>query len=152
VKYVINLWFVLATLIFYAPQPGHEPISDLFELFFSGESVKGEVLRCDEKQFRFFDHLPVAVSPNGIEALGSFRLGESWCRRQVGKSVDIILHPNDLTRSRISSYIQLWALPVHVFVTLLLILASKFRPKVWQYIPAPYVCGLLVFWIAEYYF
>ena len=137
-----------------------------YKLLFFGQKEVGEVVRCDEMQFRtsggvgssntnrykIYDYIPIARSSEGVEALGTFILGEEWCKRQVGKSVDILVHPDDVARSRVSSYIQLWLLPVHVLVTLLLIFLSVVKPQLWRYVPAPYFCGLFVFWVAEFYF
>lgn len=165
-KYVINLWFILATLAFYSPQPEHSPITDSAKLFFQGEEKIAKVVQCDRVQFResggvgsigmnrykVYDYIPVAITSDGDKAFGYHELGKSWCERQVGKSVDVLIHPDDSSRNKISSYIQLWLLPVHILVTMLLIFLTFFRPQYWRYVPETYICGLLVFWVAEYFF
>lgn len=164
-KFVINLWFLLAILAFYNPQPKHQPLVDLPKLLFSGEKKIGEVVECREMQFRssggvgsmvnrydIYDYLPVAITSQGIEGLGTHKLSKEWCERQIGKTVDIFVHPDDPSRSKISSYIQLWLLPVHVFIALLLVFLSIVKPKLWSYVPTPYFFGAFVFLVAELYF
>jgi len=126
----------------------------------------GEVVECRRLQFRssggvgsiafnkykVIDHVPVAISAEGVEGLGTHRLGKDWCERQVGNTVDLIVHPDDVTRSKVSSYIQLWLLPVHVFVTVFLIFLSVVKPKLWNYVVPSYFVLVFLFLTIELYF
>jgi hypothetical protein len=146
-KFVFNLWVLLATLALFTPQPTHSPFSDLPRLLFAGVSVPAIVDRCEEVQFRsgglagatsprydLYDHIPIARTPDGVEAVGSYKLGEDWCRKQVGRTVTVRLHPDDPQRSIINSYVQFWMLPVHILIVFLLFFVARFRPKAWRFV------------------
>ncbi|WP_208348351.1 hypothetical protein [Pseudaestuariivita rosea] len=146
-KYVLNLWMLLLSVTLWTPQPTHEPLRDLPRLLV-GTSQAAVVDRCERVQFRrsggvgssatnsvtIFDDIPIAISAEGIEAHGSYRLGKEWCDDQVGKSVNILVHPDDPQRSMINSYVQLWLLPVHLLVVLVLFVLSAVYPPAWRFV------------------
>ena len=116
-------------------------------LFFHGQAMDGQIVSCaggyEYRQRSRSSSLsrtiqgktPLAKSSSGESAIGSYlyeSVNKGWCERQIGKDVTMLIHPNDVSQNRISSFTQLWYVPFQLLLALFWVaIASRVNVLFW---------------------